>query len=310
MYKNQDESSVGNQCLNTLFPAIQKAVNCQEVELEESCSDSADSAACLQHAKLVKKVFLPPIKQGWSADMSLHSLPEPNKQVHLEQHVLVWIISPLRANMQSGNSGLIMGRVYPTALLLTDMPLAMFLCLCRNAAAASAYVPFFSGPDVTTNFRGIDAADGGITNNLPCPRNVSHCLKFSLEPYGFKRASGDQTISTLMSAQSDDGSNRFDPKLPPIATNPTYDEKRIAAAAASGITVQPNVYRPLPFTQEQWEDMKFKPASDRTLQYLVDLGYADAMSWAKKSGVAGAAAAKAQAAKPKPATKRPSSQKG
>jgi hypothetical protein len=151
----------------------------------------------------------------------------------------------------------------------------------------------------------MDAADGGITNNLPCPPKVSHCLKFSLQPYGFKPATADETISTLLTAQSNDGSNRFNPKLPPISDKPAYNDQRIAAAAASGITIQPNVYRPLPFTRDQWEGMKFVPASDRTLQYLVELGYADAMSWAKKSGMAGAAAAaKAQRAKSKAQAKR------
>jgi hypothetical protein len=49
-----------------------------------------------------------------------------------------------------------------------------------HALRASAYIPGYSGPNATIEYRGKPAFDGAFSQFLPCPPNVTYCIKARL----------------------------------------------------------------------------------------------------------------------------------
>ena len=165
----------------------------------------------------------------------------------------------------------------------------------KAAALATSYIPLWSGPSLVTEFRGQPAMDGFLTDNLPCPEGVSYCVRVSLDPYGYSVNTIPQYMMSATVALKDYyGERRYSKPLPPITPRAKTDslEEAVAAAADAGLALQPNVYNKIPFTKDEWEMMRFIPASPATQDYLMKLGYEDARMWAERSGLAQAAYAK------------------
>jgi hypothetical protein len=164
----------------------------------------------------------------------------------------------------------------------------------KAAAIATSYIPLWSGPGIATEFRGQPALDGYLTDNLPCPKGVSYCVRVSLDPYDYPTNTIPQYMMYATVVLKDhDTSRRYDKPLPPISPrNKTDLEQAAAVAADAGVALQPNLFSKLPFSKDEWELMKFIPASPATQEYMMKLGYHDAKLWAERSGLAQAAYAK------------------
>jgi len=140
------------------------------------------------------------------------------------------------------------GRPYWRPLFLTDF---FGAADAADGAAASAFIPIFSSPSITTTLRSSPAADGMLVQSLPCPPGVAYCVRISAALPDAALVSGTQRI--------------------------------LAPDIAPGMRV------PLGQSLRQWQARALTAPSVRTSRALVWLGEREAEAWAVEVGLASAA---------------------
>lgn len=168
---------------------------------------------------------------------------------------------------------------------------------------SSAYIPLWSGSNISTPWRGKNAIDGGISNNEPCPPGVEYCVKVSSRPPdvpflapGQSPAQGVSVIYRYilraLSGRPLMAANVTKPALPnaPAEITPA----RAAAMRKAGLDIAPGLATPNPFSSEAWSELGMMPCDPATCEWLYKAGQLDAMAWAKATGIADAALKKMQ----------------
>lgn len=61
------------------------------------------------------------------------------------------------------------------------------------------------------------------------------------------------------------------------------------------LTVCAGIYHKVPFSQQEWNEWALTPPDDGTLDFIFELGKADAAAWAKHSGYVQATATSSKA---------------
>jgi hypothetical protein len=179
-----------------------------------------------------------------------------------------------------------LGRTQP--LLVSDFS---NLADLTDAAAASAYIPLWSSSTVNTLFRGQQAVDGGVTDNQPCPPNVTYCVKVSLTPFEFTPNSAPALFALFGIARRGPANARVSRPVR-LPADGKYNESRVADYHEfDSVDLRPNVYTPVPYTNAEWNEMVLIPGATNTLMAMYDLGKRDGTLWAQRNGLAAAAAA-------------------
>jgi hypothetical protein len=120
------------------------------------------------------------------------------------------------------------------------------------AAAASAYIPLWSGSNLFAWFRGQPAVDGGMSMFQPCPPHVLQCIKISSRnPSWTDGLPGQGLISALTrlvggsATHKSTGSDKESAATtiyPPISAtgcNGTADPNLLSLATAKGVDIAP-----------------------------------------------------------------------
>jgi len=186
-----------------------------------------------------------------------------------------------------------------------------------DAAAASCYIPLWSGPGLTTMWNGRPAYDGFFTNPLPkssSPPPTYHITVSSRNPpwsatnledmIMLMTSAANQQLGMMVpklfstgqaaeaSSISEAGTSSHGGTAAAAATSQTQKVNITAfgIAAANGIDVGPGVFHPTDMTPSAWASMLLVPGDNAANHRLLQLGRSDARSWAQLTGLSAAVA--------------------
>lgn len=193
-----------------------------------------------------------------------------------------------------------------------------------EAVATSSYIPLFSGPRVTTDFRGERCYDGSWAGPgqgfLPCPPGLEYCIRVSSLPPGIRLTSffveeiarGNkgfaQYLTNWVSAMlsTTDLGRRVKGMLDAYGAAggaPVLQEEarqlsvtmrelsELVTPGEGGADIWPGRFHQMPFKPEEWTMMQAAPADAKTNAALFEFGRKEALSWARHVGFPAAAAA-------------------
>ncbi|GBF95267.1 hypothetical protein Rsub_08298 [Raphidocelis subcapitata] len=183
-----------------------------------------------------------------------------------------------------------------------------------GAIDSSTYIPYWSGPLLTTKYRGADVYDGSMGGNgagfLPCPPNLNYCVRVSTMPAGVPL---NTLLLNLMATPEDRGFTLG------IAANTVAGSDvggilsgvaaaRVAVAPETAVAgpgrlaqltkalmslttpgegdadIWPGRRHPLPVSDYHWMEWMVTPPNDSERKVMFDLGRAEALSWAQEVG--------------------------
>ena len=182
------------------------------------------------------------------------------------------------------------------------------------AIGASTYIPLFSGPRVTTGFRGARVYDGSLSHKdeagIPCPPGVEMCLRISAQPRGGSLAAS--ILEGVTSGSPDDAAASVGLIANAVAGLPAALASTVGAYASGDVLgavselgqfrqlvatlngddntphwpadIWPGRRHPLPVGANKWAGGMLSPADAGLRQAMFDLGRAEALSWAQDMG--------------------------
>lgn len=173
-----------------------------------------------------------------------------------------------------------------------------------DAAAATSYIPLWSGRDLTTKFKGVDAYDGFFSDPQPCPPDVGYCIRVNSANPPWNNRNWDPLLKVMARAAT-----LYTGRKPRLATMPSdgyrlpsrADSSRpnvtaFEEATAANVDIAPGIFSNTGMDSQSWMDLIVLPGDDGINRHLYRLGLQDGRAWADATGLSAAAAAKRAAA--------------
>jgi hypothetical protein len=133
--------------------------------------------------------------------------------------------------------------------------------------AASSYIPFWSGSQLVTDWRGRQALDGSVSTRQPaCPDASKYCIRIASrapdmnggatagENSGNRFGNAFRQIRLAMSGARSSAGSVPKPKLPSLA-EAKADPARLEMYKAKGLDIAPGLAAPNPFPPETWSEV-------------------------------------------------------
>lgn len=175
-----------------------------------------------------------------------------------------------------------------------------------DAAAATSYIPMWSGKNLTTKFQGKDSYDGFFSNPQPCPPGVGYCIRINSANPPWSNNDWAPLLSAMAKAASlyagrkprlasaPLGGYGLPSRSPLIdATHPNITAFKQAAAA--DVDIAPGIFSATGMRPEAWADLLMLPGDEVIRDHLYRLGRQDGQAWAETTGLAAAARARKSA---------------
>lgn len=164
-----------------------------------------------------------------------------------------------------------------------------------DAAAATSYIPLWSGRNTTTRFRGRESYDGFFSNPQPCPPNVGYCIRISSANPPWDKTNWGPLLNVVARASS-----LYTGRKPPLAATPAggFKSQTSAAypnvtaylqAAAAGVDIAPGIFTNIGMSSNDWMNLVVLPGDEGINRQLYRLGRQDAKAWADATGLTAAA---------------------
>ncbi|GBF98853.1 hypothetical protein Rsub_11457 [Raphidocelis subcapitata] len=194
----------------------------------------------------------------------------------------------------------------------TSHPVGEFVCdyedreAVKQAMRVSSYVPGWSSPAPSIEYKGAPGFDGIFSQLMPCPEGVSHCLKMSaLPPFDPRRAleglldprelwaTAKELVFAVRTFLGDNPRQalREASEARTLATLDVRAWGRVLATNQAPLPdIYPGRYRRSGLSPTQWFMHMLVPPSAEMVQTLYKEGQADGLAFAKAVGWEGAEA--------------------
>eukprot|EP00878_Enallax_costatus_P030562 GHUV01033289.1.p1 GENE.GHUV01033289.1~~GHUV01033289.1.p1 ORF type:complete len:295 (-),score=45.25 GHUV01033289.1:53-937(-) len=182
-----------------------------------------------------------------------------------------------------------------------------------DAAAATSYIPMWSGRNLTTKFDGRESYDGFFSNPQPCPPDVGYCIRINSANPPWSNQNWSPLLRVMANAASLYTGRKARLASTPqggfsvASLNTEVDARHpnitaFEQAAAADLDIAPGIWSDTAMSQESWYDLVVLAGDAGIQRHLYRLGRQDARAWADATGLAAAARAK----KPTPIAVSPS----